>query len=903
MGNSSIIGRSIAHYSVIEKLGEGGMGAVYKARDERLDRYVALKILPAETVSDPERRRRFEQEAKSASALNHPNIVTIYDIGQAEDVNFIAMEYVAGKTLDALVGPKGLSLKDALKYAVQIADGLGKAHAAGIVHRDLKPSNIMVTPDGLVKLLDFGLAKLVEKDEAFHDIAVTRTIARTPVTEEGKIVGTVAYMSPEQAEGKPVDVRSDIFSFGSVLYEMLTGRRAFAGETKASTMAAVIALDPSSPSGVAAPLPADVERTVMRCLRKDPQRRWQNMSDLKVALQDLKEESESGKLTAVSPAPASARRRIWPLYALAGAAVLAAAGVAGWLLLKPRTAPSAIEPERVTFESGGAFLPAISPDGKLIAYSSDRDGNFDIYVRQISGQESVRRTQHAAPDWFPSFSPDGSKIVFRSERDGGGIYVMESLGGAERRIADGGRLPAFSPDGKTVAYLVAHPLTREAKLFLAQAGGGNPTPLQPEFSISAAGASWSWPLWSADGEHVLFDGIQPGVRDSRDWWLSPAAGGPAVRIKAPPRTRAGFVRLLLAWRNDYLYYSEGSTVGGMSLYRLPLSQKTHRVGEKPQTLTSPIGMQYGASISADGRLVFSTTTSVLNVWSVPLKSSDGTASGPPEPVTSNPKGKIGLAAAADGSRIAWASYSDLQAELRVREAATGREEAIACSGKSINLHPVLSPDGSRLAYIDRVDGKLVAYVAEGGAAPRPIAGVPEGGAVFGFFSTSRDILVNVGNTLIRQDAAGSGGKPILDTTGQGDLWDIALSPSDRSLAFTIARPDGPTALYIADVGDKPAAPETWTTLEEGRHFIGSPTWSLDSRTLYYGSSRDDFFCVWAQRFAADGRPSGEPFAAFHDHQPPDMKSYGTYIVRAARDRLYMMLADFRGDLWSLQLPR
>ncbi|OGD22872.1 MAG: hypothetical protein A2W03_06090 [Candidatus Aminicenantes bacterium RBG_16_63_16] len=895
-------GRTIAHYSITEKLGEGGMGVVYKARDERLERFVALKVLPAEVMADPERRRRFEQEAKSASALNHPNIVTIYDIGQADDAHFIAMEYVPGRTLDGLIGQKGLALRDALTYAVQIADGLGRAHAAGIVHRDLKPSNIMVTPDGLVKLLDFGLAKLVEKDEAFPDISVTRTLARTPVTEEGKIVGTVAYMSPEQAEGKPVDARSDIFSFGSVFYEMLTGRRAFAGETKASTMAAVIALDPASPSGVSTPLPPDVERTVMRCLRKDPQRRWQNMSDLKVALQDLKEESDSGKLSTVFPAPVPARRRTWPLFALTACIIMAVACFAAWLLLKPRATPPAVEPERITFESGGAFLPAISPDGKLIAYSSDRDGNFDIYVRQLSGQESVRRTHHAAPDWFPSFSPDGSKIVFRSERDGGGIYVMESLGGAERRIADEGRLPAFSPDGKTVAYLVAAPLTRQAKLFLVPASGGNPTPLQPEFTIPASGASWPWPLWSADGKYILFNGYQPDVRDSRDWWLAPAAGGPAVRVKAPARVRPGFFRLLLAWRNDFLYFSEGSTVGGMSLYRVPLSQKSHRVGGPPQLLTSPIGMQFGASISADGRMVFSTTTSVLNVWSVPLKSSDGTASGPPEPVTSNPMGKLGLAASADGTKIAWSSYSEQQVELRIRETATGREEAIACSGKSINLYPILSPDGSRLAYSDVMEGKRIAYIAEGGATPRPVAGDTAEGLV-GLFSKSRDIIVESGNQMVRWDIAGSRSTIILDTTGQGDLMDTALSPSDRFLAFTIARPDGSAALYVASVGDQSAAPAAWTKLEDGRHYIGSPTWLRDSRVLYYASSRDDFFCVWAQRFAADGKPSGEPFAAFHDHQPPDMKVYGTYIVRAARDRLYMLLADFRGDLWSLKLSR
>jgi len=313
-------------------------------------------------------------------------------------------------------------------------------------------------------------------------------------------------------------------------------------------------------------------------------------------------------------------------------------------------------------------------------------------------------------------------------------------------------------------------------------------------------------------------------------------------------------------------------------------------------------MQFGASISTDGRMVFSTTTSVLNVWSVPLKSSDGAASGPLEPVTSNPLGKMNLAVSADGSKLVWTSYSEQQTEIRVRETATGREDSIACSGKTINLLPVLSPDGSRLAYSDVVDGKRVAYVVESGAAPRPVPGIPAGGAIFGFFPKTNDILV-LSDRLARQDIAGGAPITVLDTTGQGELWEAALSPSGRSVAFTILRPEGSVALYVADVGDKPAAMETWTKIDEGRFFIGSPTWSQDGRILYYGSNRDDFFCVWAQRFAADGKPSGEPFAAFHDHKPPDMKMYGTYIVTAAPDRLYMLLSDFRGDLWSLQLPR
>jgi len=227
-----MVGRTVSHYQILEKLGEGGMGVVYKAMDTHLDRLVAIKVLPREKVADAERKRRFVQEAKSASALNHPNIVTIYDIDSADGIDFIAMELIVGKTLERWIPRHGLRLNEALKYSVQIADALAAAHSAGIVHRDLKPNNVMVTEQGLVKVLDFGLAKLTEPSAPPEDEA-TRTLKAT--TEEGTIVGTASYMSPEQAEGKKIDARSDTFSFGALLYEMVTGRRAFQGDSQIAT--------------------------------------------------------------------------------------------------------------------------------------------------------------------------------------------------------------------------------------------------------------------------------------------------------------------------------------------------------------------------------------------------------------------------------------------------------------------------------------------------------------------------------------------------------------------------------------------------------------------------------------------------------------------------------------------
>ena len=281
-----MIGQTLGRYAIDAKLGEGGMGLVYRARDTQLGRIVALKVLPPDQIVDAARKQRFLQEAKAASALNHPNIVAIYDLGSDRDIDYIVMEYVDGTTLDRRIPTDGLPAGQALAFAVPIADALARAHGAGIVHRDLKPANVMVTEAGAVKVLDFGVAKLLEPADGS---AVTRTAV---ATEAGVVVGSAAYMSPEQADGRTIDARSDIFSFGSVLYEMVTGRRAFTGSSALSVLAKVLNDEPKVPSQVAA-VSADLEKVILRCLRKDPARRFQTMADLKVALEDLRDESGS----------------------------------------------------------------------------------------------------------------------------------------------------------------------------------------------------------------------------------------------------------------------------------------------------------------------------------------------------------------------------------------------------------------------------------------------------------------------------------------------------------------------------------------------------------------------------------------------------------------------------------
>src|SRR5213593_1577635 len=257
-----MIGQTLDHYRIVSKLGEGGMGVVYKAHDTHLDRPVAIKVLPPDKVADPSRKQRFVHEAKAASALNHPNIVTIYDIRSDQGTDFIVMEYIDGQTLDELIAPKALRQRQALHYSVQIADALAKAHGAGILHRDLKPSNIMVTDEGRVKILDFGLAKLLDAEDSSPE---GTTLTERPITEQGTVLGTAAYMSPEQAEGRKVDARSDIFSFGSVLYEMVTGRKPFTGDSQLSLLTKILNEDPAPPGQLAASVPPELERTILHC--------------------------------------------------------------------------------------------------------------------------------------------------------------------------------------------------------------------------------------------------------------------------------------------------------------------------------------------------------------------------------------------------------------------------------------------------------------------------------------------------------------------------------------------------------------------------------------------------------------------------------------------------------------
>jgi len=702
-----MISQTVSHYQILEKLGEGGMGVVYKARDTHLDRFVAVKVLPPEKVADPERKRRFVQEAKAASALNHPNIVHIYDIASDAGTDFIAMEYVAGKTLDALIPRKGMRLSEALKIAVQVADALAKAHAAGIVHRDLKPGNVMVDEHGLVKVLDFGLAKLAEP--MVGEGAATQTA-------EGAIVGTVGYMSPEQAEGKPVDARSDIFSFGSLLYEMVSGRRAFQGDSNMSTLAAILNQEPA-PLGAEAP--RDLEKMITRCLRKDPARRWQNMADLKVALEELKEESDSGRLAAVAP-PVGARHASPLRLIVVVVVVLAAVGWFAWRQLSPAVPLMTTVP--LTSFPGNETQPAFSPDGNFVAFvwNGPTQDNWDIYVQQIGSGAPLRLTSDPAYDHGPDFSPDGRQIAFVRGRAGRKweVLVVPALGGAERQVgtvAAGFPWLRWTPDGR---FLVAPDRTspqEPAGIYLLSLDTGEKRRLTspPQGSPGDAAA-----LVAPNGEALLV--YRMTSLGLGDLYLVPLGAGYQPRGEAQRLTSDNSSITGVAWAPDsrgvvFSSRREGSDV----LWRLEVGS-----GRPPERLAA-VGGEWASfpAIAPRGRrLVYARTVLDANIWRLELA-----AGGAPAQWIASTQTDENPRYSPDGSRIAFVSTRSGQRQIWVSDSAGGNLVQVTSLGPNSLNDPRWSPDGGRIAFVNTDEGRWHSYVvsASGGLPQRLTTGLPE----------------------------------------------------------------------------------------------------------------------------------------------------------------------------------
>jgi eukaryotic-like serine/threonine-protein kinase len=727
-----LVGRTISHYRVVQRLGGGGMGVVYKAEDMRLHRYVALKFLRQDVARNPQALARFQREAQAASALNHPSICTIYEIDCADGINFIAMEFVAGKTLDQLILRHGLQRYEVLKYSVQITDALASAHVAGIVHRDLKPGNVMVTDRGLVKVLDFGVAKLIEA-HPLSDEQAAPTLQ--PTTEEGVILGTVSYMSPEQAEGRNVDARSDIFSFGALLYEMVTGRKAFQGNSHLSTLSAILHDEPKPAGQVIEGLPPELETIIGRCLRKLPERRFQAMPDLKVALEELKENLDSGTRGMVSAPP---RRHPWLLPW--GIALLVSVGTIAVLLfvrLGTRAPTAALTAVPLTTYPGFQGEPTFSPDGNQVAFTWDGEtrDNIDIYIKLIgTSAPPLRLTSNPAADYCPNWSPDGRFIAFirKLAPERSAVLLIPALRGTERKIGEiaGGidSCMSWTPDGTSLVISDRMSSAEPLALFLLSIETGDKQKLTFPPAQSLGDCS---PAFSPDGRTLVFS-------RAIDLTLSDLY----MLTFTDRRTPAGETKRLTfdnhgatspAWTADGHEVIFADYTGGMS----SLLRIAPRASGQVQPQRLEVGEHVAApAISRGGQrqgLAYSRGSFDLNVWRVAVSPSLNTGSSFPNATRAKATGRSGATPfisstredyspqfSPDGKRITFVSNHSGTIEIWVCDSdASNPVQLTSFRGPEVTT-PRWSPDGARIAFDSNAEGEFDIWIisANGGKPQR-----------------------------------------------------------------------------------------------------------------------------------------------------------------------------------------
>ena len=710
---AAMTGRTLGGYHLRALLGAGGMGEVYRARDAKLGRDVAIKILPRAMTSDPDRLARFEREARMLAALNHSNICAIYGLEEADGLRFLVLELVDGETLGqklarvAVLNPRasGLPIDEALTLARQIAEALEVAHEKGIVHRDLKPANVMITADGVVKVLDFGLAKPASDGASEPD----------PIegTREGVILGTAAYMSPQQARGQVVDKRADIWSFGCVLYEMLTGRVAFVGETVSDTIAQILEREPDW-SALPAATPAPIRRLLRRCLAKDSKQRLRDIGDARIEIEGSDEAQLAvSDATVARPAPVKARTTWLPWVAL----VALAASVGVWEAWRPVTTPESpladAQFTRFTDWEGTEEGAEISPDGKFVAFLADREGRFDLWLSQVGTGRFSNLTREFPPLAASGFivrklgfSGDGSAIWF-NPADSKPLLLMDLIGGTPRAfLGQGANIPAWSPDGTRLVYV--YKSNRDDPMLIADRTGANAR------QILAPGVlKNNNPVWSPDGQWIYFvRGSEPQDEMNMNVWRLRASGGSpeqltaqhaAVNFLAPLDTRT------------LLYVARAEDGSGPWLWALDVERKAAR------RVSSGVDQYTSVSASRDGRRIVATVANPsASLWRVPLldrPADDHNAEPYPLPV---PTGRA-LAPRFGGTSLFYLSARGTGDGLwRVQDGQASevrREVDVALSEP-----PAVSSDGKRVVVVVRHEGKRhLSIMSADGTNAQPLA--------------------------------------------------------------------------------------------------------------------------------------------------------------------------------------
>jgi Tol biopolymer transport system component/serine/threonine protein kinase len=716
-------GDRLGRYEVLAPLGAGGMGEVYRARDARLDREVALKVLREEVAHDPERLRRFEREARAVAALNHPHILAVHDIGSEQGLAYVVFELLEGQTLRGLLQSGPQPARSVVDYGMQICRGLAAAHERGIVHRDLKPENVFLTEERQVKILDFGLARRSESPgEALASEASTQT-ASAP----GRVMGTVGYMSPEQARGGSVDARSDLFSLGAILYELLSGRRAFTGRSSADTLAAILNSDAPEIGDLASgPVPPGLESVIRRCLEKQPGDRFHSAHDLRWALEALSENR-------TTPTRKTGRLAV-PVAAAAGALLMI--GALGWWAWFDRGPDGSVEPIRITpFTSDGGqkSAPALSPDGERVAYqwSGATDDNWDIYVKGLGvGARPLRLTDHPATDTVPVWSPDGRHIAFARElgefKEQAALYTVPSLGGPERKVADiryppwavpmGGTFFAqgslsWSPNGQWLVFSEKDSEEGAARVvrYSLETGQREALTFPPEVSLGDV-----CPALSADGTELAFVRSGSSGWGIRDVWFQAVPGGTARRL-----THEEYVSCCgLAWtpENREVLFAADKVLDRSIL-------RVSREGGPPEPVLG-VGAHMDQPTIRGSRLVYVQQESPkFDIWRVPGRRASSVHEEPQRLVTSSQR-EATAAYSPDGQRIAFESSRGGGIDLWVCDSDGSNAVQLTSFGSPAGS-PHWSPDGRFILFDSPKSGSYDLYVigAEGGI-PRQLTDEP-----------------------------------------------------------------------------------------------------------------------------------------------------------------------------------
>jgi eukaryotic-like serine/threonine-protein kinase len=810
-------GETVAQYLILDKIGEGGMGAVWKARDGKLGRIVALKIL---SNVDTQSRDRFLLEARSASALNHPGIVTIYEVLEHRGRPCIVMEYIEGRPLDGVIPPGGMPAFELIRTGVQIADALHAAHHAGIIHRDLKPGNVIMMADGRTKLLDFGLAKVI--DGASVD-GVTQSWSGAN-TVAGTILGTVNYMSPEQAQGMPVDIRSDIFSLGALLYEMATGRQAFAGETRISTITSILRDDPKPISRESAAVPRELERVIARCLRKDPERRFQTAQDVRNALEDLREEILRDEMTSGSmSAPVIAARQrkspTWLMWALAGGLVAAGAGV--WLLApghKPEdraTAPLTVRP--LANLPGQKQLPIFSADGNEVVFAWDggQEGqNSNIYMMQLEGGTPLQITHHSASAWPGAFSPDGRRLYFsRQSGSGFAAYWVPALGGAETWVADG-ILTDISPDGRSCALVrLSGSDPGQGGIFVRDLETGVERRLGENFGAMD-------PKFSPDGKWVF---VPHGpTRDSLSVHRVPIGGG---KLESVPFRNLGddidrVVAIELSSRRTRMRLDAREKVTNRRI-----SFIANADGSEPQRL--PLSIEPGG-LSPDGRQM----VSVRNAFVArPYRAEAFPPRGRPaipQTVSASSNAEYSPRISPDGSGLLLSTFRAGRWEIWKWDIAMTDGRPLFSRVGGTAGSPAWSPDGKWIAFDARTKraGADIWLVEAAGGEPKMLYDHSGDEVTPCFDPTSQWIYFTSSQTGTLQLFRGlvTGGPPTQVT--QGGAFTCQFSPDGHYIYYLKTRQGGEIwRLDLATTREELVVPEmksrNWKVLRDGIYMMDS----------------------------------------------------------------------------------